>query len=96
MAAGVDPLVLASDSAAIAAVSVASLVLGYGLLAGLWYFVFSPGAERRARAREQARAGGRPDERQDAAVAEPVTPKPVAHGEGSEARLRRRATLRRR
>jgi hypothetical protein len=55
-------VVVASDSAAIAAVSVASLVIGYGLLAGLWYFVFSPGAERRARRREQASAGRPPGE----------------------------------
>ena len=58
MTTGPFALVLASNTGVIAALSVASLVIGYGLLAGLWYFVFSPGAERRAERRRQARGEG--------------------------------------
>src|SRR5205807_746004 len=57
----VGAAVIASAGAAIAAISVASLVIGYGLLAGLWYFVFSPGADRRARGQARVDPLGRAD-----------------------------------
>jgi len=44
----------ASDNTALAVISVVSIVFGYLLLAGLWYFVFRD----KARAR---RGKGRPD-----------------------------------
>ena len=65
-------VVLAANSAAIAAVSVVSLVIGYGLLAGLWYFVFSPGAERRAARRRQEREAPERPEPQPASRRLPI------------------------
>ena len=87
MAASPGVLVLASNGGAIAAVSVASLVIGYGLLAGLWYFVFSPGAERRAERRRQAR------EQTQAQAPPPSAPPPPREHE-QRPRLRRPARRR--
>ena len=53
MAAALAAPLLAASTAGVAAISIVSLVIGYGLLAGLWYFVFSPGAERRAARRRE-------------------------------------------
>ncbi len=94
--AGGQLTVLASSSAAIAAVSVASLVIGYGLLAGLWYFVFSPGAERRARRRDQGRGERLPPDPGDAPAAPPPVDAPAAHGGHAPPGLRHRARVRRR
>jgi hypothetical protein len=81
-----------SNGAAIAALSVASLVIGYGLLAGLWYFVFSPGAERRAERRSRAA--------QEAALppdpSEARPPGGPAHQDDGLGRLHRRSPARRR
>ena len=49
---------VAGNSAAIAAIAVVSMAIGYALLAGLWYFVFrrSPEDREADRRAEQARA----------------------------------------
>jgi hypothetical protein len=48
---------VAGNNTAIAVISVVSIVFGYLLLAGLWYFVFSAKASSR---RRPARSAGRP------------------------------------
>jgi hypothetical protein len=94
MAVGAATAILAdSNATAIAALSVASLVVGYGLLAGLWYFVFSPGAERRAERRSRAA--------QEAVLAQEagetgLAPGAAAHREDDPTRLSRRIPARRR
>jgi hypothetical protein len=95
MAGGAATAILAdSNGAAIAALSVASLVVGYGLLAGLWYFVFSPGAERRAERRNRAaqETPPLPPEAGEAGLPARV----AAPREDDPTRLRRRIPARRR
>jgi len=55
---GLDGDSLAGNSAAIAALALVSMVIGYAVLAGLWYFVFRRSPEEREadRQAQQARA----------------------------------------
>jgi hypothetical protein len=88
----VAPILADSNGAAIAAVSVVSLVIGYGLLAGLWYFVFSPGAERRAERRSRAAQEALLPQDTSEVHRPPVAP---LHRDDDPARLRRRSPTRR-